>query len=105
VNATANYRYPSLTRRGAPGEHAVLNAISDANIELGKLLEMRMPNDKRYGTYQLHDLELAIVGSEEGVEAPVLHVLGDDHDRSGLRNHALQTENLITGLTMPNVSN
>jgi hypothetical protein len=43
-------------------------------------------------TYQLHDLELAVVGPEEGVQAPVLHVLRDDHDGSGLRHNTLQTE-------------
>ncbi len=43
-------------------------------------------------TYQLHDLELPIIGPQEGVQAAVLHVLGDDHDGGRLGHHALHIE-------------
>ena len=54
--------------------------------------------------YQLHHLELSPVDAEEGVQGAVLHILGDEHDRSGLGHHTLDEDQGLCEKVSPDFS-
>lgn len=69
-------------------EHVPRRKISMYVVHLGEILHAARDTAKH--AHQLQHLELAVVGTQESIQAAVLHELRDDHHRIALRHDTLQ---------------
>ena len=53
-------------------------------------IRIRFINFKLVSSY----LEFSVIGTQKRVKTAILHVLGDDHDRSGLGHHTLEEDHV-----------
>ena len=81
-----------LTDKGFVDERVARSQIAVHVSHVGEVAHAG--RNAPHHAHQLDDGELAVVGAQELVERPVLHVLGDDHDGVGLGDHPLQVDDV-----------